>query len=288
MKKRLRTVVIACLGCILIFSCQKESALHTNGEIDYFDIVDKPKSKWNELDTLCDSIYREFGVKIIYEYTPKMIRQGQAFYYPPNYEKALAYTRLMLAKFWLDPLKKNFPKYFKNETPVEYVLMGGGYHNDPIDVQLGQGAGFNGQFYRLGMGSVNEFDQNDKAWLHNHLVILWHEHAHNQDVKYGRGEVFDRISVGTHYNEYWITKSMAEAHNDGFFRPYGGFAPVEDFATTVEHLTRYPKQEVLALVETNEKFKSKYALITKFYMDKGMDLHRLQVVCDSVVNQTNY
>jgi len=289
----MKRVIFSMIGLFLIItgfiSCEKNETLQPiDTEIDYFDIADKPKSKWNELDYLSDSIYNAFGVKVIYEYTPRLIRNGNAFYYPPNYKNALDYTRLMLAKFWLDPLKENFPKYYANETPREYILMGGSYHHDPVSLTVGSGAGFNGQFYRLGMGSVNAFNRSNKDWLFDHLVILWHEHSHNQDVKYGRGVTFDNISVGTYYKEFWVQKSLAQANSDGFFRNYGGFAPEEDFATTVEHITRFPENDVLKLIETNTKLKSKYTYIMKFYADKGMNLHRLQALCDSVIFKTNY
>ncbi|MCA5004300.1 hypothetical protein IPZ78_03905 [Sphingobacterium sp. WQ 366] len=270
-------------------SCEKSEEITTIDEsIDYFDIVDKPKDKWNELDYLCDSIYKAYGTKVIYEFTPKIIRNGNAFYYPATYDKSLAYTRLMVDKFWLKPLKDNFPEYHSKETPREYIIMGGYYHNTPVATNQGSGAGFNGQFYRLGMGGINNFDKQNKANLHDHLVILWHEHAHNQDVKYGRGPLFDNISVGTYYKEQWSTKTLAQANSDGFFRNYGGFAPEEDFATTVEHITRFPENTVTTLINTNDKLKTKYNFVMKFYQDKGLNLHRLQVLCDSVVYKTNY
>lgn len=289
MKTFLKTIALLVMCFFVLQSCDKNEVITDIDEsIDYFDIKDKPKEKWNELDHLCDSIYKAYGVKVIYEFTPKIIRNGNAFYYPANYEKALEYTRLMVAKFWLDPLKNIFPKYYDAETPREYILMGGYYHHDPVATNVGSGAGFNGQFYRLGMGGVNLFDKSNKPWLFDHLVILWHEHAHNQDVKYGRGPLFDNISVGTYYKEYWSTKTLQQANQDGFFRAYGGFAPEEDFATTVEHLTRFPKSDVLTLIETNAKLKAKYNFVTKFYGDKGMDLHKLQQACDSVIYKTTY
>ncbi|OOG19667.1 hypothetical protein BWD42_07075 [Sphingobacterium sp. CZ-UAM] len=277
------------LGISVFHSCKTEENNPTiDQKIDYFDITDKPKEKWNELDSLCDSIYNAFGVKVIYEYTPRLIRTGYAYYYPPSYEKALAYTRLMLAKFWLPTVKKAFPDYFAREIPREFILMGGYYHSTQSDLNAASGAGFNGQFYRLGMGGINMFDKSDKDELYDHLVTLWHEHAHNQDVKYGRSKYFDNISVGTYYKEAWSTKSNSTANKDGFFSAYGGFAPEEDFATGVEYITRKSKQEVLSLIETNEKLKTKYAFIYRFYNDKGMDLHRLHELCDSVVFKTTY
>ena len=287
--KNINFIAILLVILLTTFSCTKsEEILTLDDEIDYFDISDKPKHKWNELDSLCDSIYKAYGVKVIYEFTPRLIRTGAAFYYPPNYHNALEYTRLMVAKFWLDPVKKNFPKYLNTEMPREYILMGGSYHGTQVNIGESSGAGFNGQFYRLGMGSVNLFNKSDRAWLYNHLVILWHEHAHNQDQKYGRGETFDKISAGTYYAEAWTTKSDPDANKDGFFRKYGGFAPEEDFATTVEHITRFSKSSVETFITQSEKLKTKYLYLSKFYNDKGMDLHRLHELCDSVVNKTNY
>lgn len=278
MKKVHLSISIIILAIVVLTACKKEEKLSLPAaNTDYFAINNKPRDKWNALDSLCDSLYRDYGVKIVYEYTPQVIRPNE-FYYPPNYDKALAYTRNVLKRLWLEPLKKDFPAYFKDQTPVEFVLMGGYYHFHPTNTDVGSGAGFNGQFYRLGMGGINQLNLLDKAAVHDHVVILWHEHAHNQDQKYGRGEFFDRISVGTYYKEAWTTKTDAQANKDGFFRRYGGFAPEEDFATTVEHVTRYPKQDVLKLIDTNDKLKIKYNYLYKYYLDKGMDLHKLQQV----------
>lgn len=289
MKKIFAYTLLISIGMIAFLSCSKEDKVPLVKEnIDYFTVTNKPKEKWNALDSLCDSLYKDYGVKIVYEYTPQMI-QPTAFYYPPAYHKALAYTRMIMKRLWLEPTKKNFPEYFKKEIPIEFILMGGGYHSDPIALNIGYGLGFNGQFYRLGMGNVNNLDLSNKDEVHDHLVILWHEHAHNQDVKYGRGEAFNRISVGTYYKEAWNTKTLVNTITDGFFpQPtatpgYGGFAPEEDFATTVEYLTRHPKSEVLKLINSNEKQKIKYNLVNNFYLQKGMDLHKLQSIIYDLV-----
>lgn len=283
MKKLFIYTLLILAGMSAFVSCSKEEKVSLEKEnLDYFAITNKPKEKWNALDSLCDTLYRDYGVKIVYEYTPQMIRPND-FYYPPAYDKALAYTRKVMKTLWLEPLKKNFPDYFKKETPIEFILMGGFYHGHPTNTAIAAGAGFNGQFYRLGMGGINNLDLSNKAAVHEHVVILWHEHAHNQDVKYGRGEIFDRVSVGTYYKEAWSTKNDVQAVTDGFFEAYGGFAPEEDFATTVEYLTRSPKSDAITLINSNEKLKRKYNLVTKFYLDKGMDLHKLQSIVYDLV-----
>ena len=278
---------------MFIIGCSKENYPlgEVDEDIDYFSKREvKPKSQWNELDYLCDSIQKAYGVEIIYEYTPRII-SGNTFFMPPQYEYALPYTRVMLDKIWLKPLKENFPEFFERETPIEFILAGGFVHfNNPTATATAAGAGMNGQFYRLGMGGVNRFSTN-KAWLHDHIVTLYHEHAHQIDHKYGRGYLFDRVSQGKYYGlAGYSSKTEAQAQADGFWKGYGGYAPEEDFATNVEYMVRQPEAWIKSRIVQSKSLdlEKKYKMVHQKYLDMGVDLHKLQIVVDSVVNKVNY
>lgn len=278
---------------LLTTGCKKDN--YPLGEIDetvdYFSKREvKPKSEWNELDYLCDSIQKAYGVEIIYEYTPRIIG-GTTFFMPPQYDKALPYTKVMLNKIWLEPLKKNFPHFFNKETPIEFILAGGFIHfNDPTTTSTGVGSGINGQFYRLGMGGVNNFSTS-KAWLYDHIVTLYHEHAHQIDHKYGRGDLFDRVSQGRYYGlSGYKSKTETEAQADGFWKGYGGYAPEEDFATNVEYMVKYPESWIKGkIVESKSAdLEKKNKMVHQMYLNMGVDLHRLHEMVDSVVHKVNY
>lgn len=281
------------LSIFFLTACKKEN--YPLGEVDenvdYFSKREvKPKSEWNELDYLCDSIQKAYGVEIIYEYTPRIIA-GTTFFMPPQYDKALPYTRIMLNKIWLKPLKEKFPVFFNGETPIEFILAGGFIHfNDPTLTATAAGAGLNAQFYRLGMGGVNNFSTS-KSWLYGHIVTLYHEHAHQIDHKYGRGYLFDRVSQGKYYGlAGYSSRTEAQAQRDGFWRAYGGYAPEEDFATGVEHMVRYPESTIKQLIATSQSLDldTKYKMVHQMYLDMGVNLHELHNVVDSVVYQVNY
>lgn len=280
--------VIGVFLLVIQLGCQKEAALEIKPGVDYFDIKDKPVSKWNALDSLCDTIYRNYGVKVIYEYTPRIL-DGTTFFVPPNYEKALAFTRVVIHKLWLKPLKEQFPSYFSKETPIEFVIVGGYVHFNDITVAgAAAGAGLNAQFYRLGIGGINNFDKTNKSTLMQLMATLYHEHAHQQDHKYGRGYRYDRVSQGEYYGLNFGGKLTSQANIDGFFLPYGGYAPEEDFATSVESMALNTKERVEAMAAANPKLLIKYKMVHQYYLEKGMDLHRLHEVLDSVVYRTNY
>lgn len=285
--------IVLIVSVILFLGCSKDN--YPLGEVDetvdYFSKREvKPRSQWNELDSLCDSIQKVYGVEIIYEYTPRIIA-GTTFFIPPQYDKALIYTKVVLYKMWLQPLKENFPTFFNGETPIEFILAGGFIHfNNPTSNSSAAGAGLNGQFYRLGMGGVNEFST-DKEWLHDHLVTLYHEHAHQIDHKYGRGFLFDRVSQGKYYGlAGYRFKTDEEAQADGFWSGYGGFAPEEDFATSVEYMVRYDEAWIKDKIQVSKSLslETKYKMVHQKYLDLGVDLHKLQLVVDSVANLVNY
>lgn len=296
MKKLLLFVCVIC-----IFGCKKGNYTldEVNENVDFFSKRRvKPQSQWNELDILCDSMQKAYGIEIIYEYTPRII-EGSTFFMPPQYDKALPYTKVMLNKMWLEPLKKNFPTFFNAETPIEFILAGGYVHfNSATITNTAAGAGLNAQFYRLGMGGVNNFST-EKKWLFDHIVTLYHEHAHQIDHKYGRGYFYDRVSQGKYYGltGYYYVKDANgklrertddEAQKDGFFKPYGGYAPEEDFATSVEYMVKYPESKIRTFAARNADLDKKYKIVHQKYLDMGVDLHKLQIMVDSVANKVIY
>jgi len=289
----MKKIILLFVSAIIFYGCSKDNypLNKVDENIDYFSKREvKPSSQWNALDSLCDTIRREYGVEIIYEYTPRIIA-GTTFFVPPQYEKALPYTKIVLERMWLKPLKENFPKFFNGETPIEFILAGGFIHfNSPTTTSTAAGAGLNAQFYRLGMGGINNFSTN-KTWLYNHLITLYHEHAHQIDHKYGRGYLFDRVSQGKYYGlAGYVGISELQAQKDGFWKGYGGYAPEEDFATNVEYMVRYNEAWIknAILVSESQDLDMKYKMVHQMYLDLGIDLHQLQIVVDSVANKVNY
>ena len=290
--------ILFALSILCIVACAKDN--YPLGEVDenvdYFTKrTVKPKSQWNKLDSLCDSIQKAYGVEVIYEYTPRII-SGNTFFMPPQYDKALPYTQIMLDRMWLKPLKEKFPVFFNKETPIEFILAGGFVHfNNPTTTSTAAGAGMNAQYYRLGMGGVNNFSKN-KGWLHDHIVTLYHEHAHQIDQKYGRGDLFDRVSQGKYLGTPGYTTLGGNndpdttAQKAGFWRPYGAFAPEEDFATSVEYLVKFSEATIKSMLEKSKNLdlERKYRMVHQKYLDMGVDLHKLQIVVDSVANKVNY
>jgi len=260
--------------------------------IDYFSKKSiKPKSQWNELDFLCDSMQKAYGIEIIYEYTPRIIGTS-TFFFPPQYDKALPYTKIMLDQIWLKPLKNNFPEFFERETPIEFILSGSFIHfNTFTNTGATVGAGLNGQYYRLGMGGVNAFSKTDKNWLYKHITTLYHEHAHQIDHKYGRGQLFDQVSSGRYYGLNGYDKvSLQQAQKDGFMEGYGGYAPEEDFATNVEYMARFTEAQIKAIIMVSKSsdLETKNRMVYNMYKNLGMDLHKLNRVLDSAVYRVNY
>ncbi|WP_293916821.1 MULTISPECIES: putative zinc-binding metallopeptidase [unclassified Sphingobacterium] len=286
------TITLLVLFALLSFAgCAKDSTKinQIDESTDYFTKKEKkPKSAWNELDYLADSIQKAYGVEIIYEFSPRTIT-GSTFFVPARYDQALEYTKVILDKIWLKTLKERFPKFFNTETPIEFIIVGGFVHFNDITVSASAaGAGLNAQFYRLGMGGVNNFSKTNKNWLRSHISTLFHEHAHQIDHKIGRGHIYDRISQGEYYGLTYGSRSDAQANDDGFFTAYGGYAPEEDFATTVESITLKPKSEIQTIISKNPKLETKYKMVYQKYLDMGIDLHELQPILDSLVYQVNY
>jgi hypothetical protein len=119
--------------------------------------------------------------------------------------------------------------------------------------------------------------------MREHICIVYHEHAHQLDQKFGRPKGYDQVSQGTYYDLQYGSRTTEQAQKDGFFRNYGGYQAVEDFATTVEAMIRFPKDSILRIVAKNIKLATKYNMVNKFYLDKGIDLHLMQAKLDSTV-----
>lgn len=276
-------VVIA--SSAFITSCKKDTTIAIDEPIDYLSIK---KGPWNGLDSLTDSLFKNYGVRVFYEFNPRII-DPTTFYVPAQYEKAKFYTKNVIERLWLEPLKKNFPKFLNDQKPIEFLILGTYVHFNSISSGLAAGAGLNGQFYRLGMGGADVL-LTTKAAVREHMNILYHEHAHQLDQKFGRGYAYDRVSQGTYYQLNYFYKPNGqrrtdnEAQIDGFFTPYGGFAPEEDFATSVEFMMRYSKAQIQTMIAKNPKLATKYQMVYKFYLDKGIDLHQMHDILDQVAS----
>jgi substrate import-associated zinc metallohydrolase lipoprotein len=277
MKQVIKLSFIAALITLTCFSCLKDKEPVVNDTIDYFS-VDAPR---NGLDSLIDSIRHTYGLRVIYKFEPRVI-DPTTFFVPAMYDKALPYTKNVVEKMWLEPISIFAPAFLKDQIPVEFLTVGTGIHFNSITAGTAAGAGLNAQYYRLGMGDVNNY-RLSRAWIREHICILYHEHAHQLDQKFGRPKGYDQVSQGTYYDLQYYTKTDAQAQRDGFFRAYGGYQAVEDFATTVEAMIRFPKDSVLRIVAKNSKLETKYRMVNAFYLSKGIDLHLMQVKLDSVV-----
>lgn len=261
-----------------ITGCKKEEKITIDQPIDYTAIKKGPK---NGLDSLTDSLFNTYGVRVFYEFNPRII-DPTTFYVPAQYDRAKLYTKYVVEKLWLEPLKKHFPRFLQDQKPIEFLILGTYVHFNSISSGTAAGAGLNGQFYRLGMGGADGMAFT-KAGLRAHMNTLYHEHAHQLDQKFGRGYLYDRVSQGTYYQLNFQTKSLAQANTDGFFTAYGGFAPEEDFATTVESIVGLTRAQVQTIIAKNPKLATKYQMVYKFYLDKGIDLHEMHDILDQVV-----
>lgn len=285
--KKIYILVLAVVfaSSAFITGCKKDTTIAIDEPIDYLSVK---KGKWNGLDSLTDSIFKNYGVRVFYEFNPRII-DPTTFYVPPQYEKAKFYTKNVIERLWLEPLKKNFPKFLSDQKPIEFLILGTYVHFNSISSGLAAGAGLNGQFYRLGMGGADALPAT-KASVRDHMNTLYHEHAHQLDQKFGRSYAYDRVSQGTYYQLNYLrkpdgtTRTNTDAQNDGFFTPYGGFAPEEDFATTVESLIRYSKAQIQTIIARNPKLATKYQMVYKFYLDKGIDLHQMHDILDQVAS----
>jgi substrate import-associated zinc metallohydrolase lipoprotein len=277
MKHAIKLFLFACCITVICFSCQKDEAPVVNNTIDYFS-AGVPQ---NGLDSLIDTIQHKYGLRVIYKFDPRVI-DPTTFFVPALYDKAKAYTKNIVEKMWLEPISIYAPEFSKHQIPIEFLTVGTAVHFNSISSGGAAGAGLNAQYYRLGMGDVNNYAFT-RAWLREHMCILYHEHAHQLDQKFGRPVGYDQVSQGTYYDLQYASKSDATAQKDGFFRAYGGYQPVEDFATTVEAMLRFTQDSVLKIVAKNPKLETKYKMVNKFYLDKGVNLHLMQQKLDSVV-----
>lgn len=268
------------LAIVAFVSCKKESKLEKEDPIDFLELVQNPVK--NGLDSIIDTIQRDYGVKVFYQFTPRII-DPTTFFTPTSYDRALSYTNIMINKLWLGPLKQRFPKFWAKEKPIEFLIVGSAIKFNSIASGGAAGAGLNGQFYRLGMGAVDNLSFTNKTALRSHITTLYHEHAHQMDHKYGRGYDYDRVSQGNYYGIAYSSRTTAQAQTDGFFEPYGGYAPEEDFATTVGACLTFTKDSVLRIVAKNPKLKTKYEMVYQKYLNMGMDLHDMKNYLDSAV-----
>ncbi|TKC03931.1 substrate import-associated zinc metallohydrolase lipoprotein [Pedobacter frigoris] len=281
----LMVLAVMFIASTFITGCKKDDEIVVEELIDYTAVK---KGPWNGLDSLTDTIFKNYGVRVYYEFNPRVI-DPTTFYVPPQYDKAKLYTKYVVEKLWLEPLKKNFPMFFNNQKPIEFLILGTYVHFNSISSGTAAGAGLNGQFYRLGMGGADKIAYT-KAGLRDHMNTLFHEHAHQLDQKFGRGYLYDRVSQGTYYQLNYLrkpdntTRTDNDAQLDGFFTPYGGFAPEEDFATSVESMIRYSKAQIQTIVAKNPKLANKYQMVYKFYLDKGIDLHQMHDILNQVAS----
>ncbi|HVI46345.1 MAG TPA: putative zinc-binding metallopeptidase [Chitinophaga sp.] len=277
MKQVIKLFILTGLVAMTCLSCLKDKSPAITDTIDYFAI---PKPV-NGLDSLIDTIQHTYGLRVIYKFDPRVI-DPTTFFVPASYDKAKGYTKYVVEKMWLQPISIFAPDFAKNQIPIEFLTVGTAIHFNSISSGGAAGAGLNAQYYRLGMGDVNSFSIN-RAWIREHINILYHEHAHQLDHKFGRPKGYDQVSQGTYYDLQFQYKTDDQAQKDGFFRAYGGYQPVEDFATTVEAIMRFPKDSVMKIIAKNPKLEVKYKMVNAFYLSKGIDLHMMQVKLDSVV-----
>ncbi|PZP49109.1 MAG: hypothetical protein DI598_08585 [Pseudopedobacter saltans] len=184
---------------------------------------------------------------------------------------------------WLGPMKQRFPKFWAEQKPVEFLIIGSSIRSSSITAGTSTSAAINAQFYRLGMGNIDNLTF-AKANIRAHLCLIYHEHAHQMDNKYGRGYAYDRVSQGEYYGIAFTSRNDEQAQKDGFFSAYGGYAPEEDFATTVEACIRFDKDSIMKIVAKNAKLKTKYEMVYNKYLGMGIDLHQMKVYLDSAAN----
>ncbi len=262
---------------MLMVACIKEETI----------ILDPPAEKplpENATDSLILEMEEQYQTKIIYRWD-RRYTSSDAKVSPVKFELVLPYLN-MIRDFWIRPYDDQLPEFMRYHIPVEIILVG-----STIRYHEGEEQGFNaaGQaisFSRILLAGVNEYSPTDSFWISQQILTMHHEFAHTMDKKYGRPKGFDAISKGKYAGSTSFTQfNLETARERGFWVPYGMSNEAEDFATFVEAFIELPKNELITIVETNDRLKQKYEKVHEYYLKHGIDLHEVQKIVDNKLNQ---
>lgn len=271
-------------GIMLLFimlaafaSCQKEAAIP-------YEPYEKEPPPTDPTDRAIYDIMNDYQTKIIYKYD-RRYKSADAFAAPPAKEFVLPYIENVIRKVFIAAYDRQKTDFMREHMPIEMVMFG-----TSINYVEGGESNFraSGTAYglsRINITGVNSYDISNPGWIRGQYATLHHELAHILDKKYGRPVGFDAVSKGlyaggTAYGRF----TQQEARARGFWRNYGMTNEAEDFASWVDGIVTTKKEDVLQIVEGNELMKKKYQMVYNFYMDKGIDVHDLQVYLQNILD----
>lgn len=268
--------IIFILLTVLIGACSKESLI----PYEPHEVIEPE----NPTDRAIYELQDEYQTKIIYRYDRRYISTS-AFAVPPKYELVLPYIDNVIRKLFIAPYDRQKTDFMREHMPLEMIMFGTSMNYVEGGESNFSASGMAFGLSRVIITGVNAYDLNNPGWLRGQYATLHHEFAHVLDKMYGRPRAFDNVSKGlyaggTSYSAF----SQATARSRGFWRNYGMLNESEDFATWVDGIVTTPKDEVLQIVSGNSYLEQKYQLVYNFYLERGIDLHKLQVYLQEILD----
>ncbi|WP_461531962.1 substrate import-associated zinc metallohydrolase lipoprotein [Sinomicrobium sp.] len=272
-----RLLVASAVLFVLFTACEKEDAIP-------YEPYEEAEVPTDPTELAVYNILQEYQSKIIYRYD-RRYKSADAFAAPPDHDMVLPYINNVIRKLYIAPYERQKTDFMREHMPIEMVMFGTSLNYVEGDERNFSASGVAYGLSRIIITGVNGYDLNNPSWLRGQYATLHHEMAHVLDKIYGRPIGFDKVSTGlyaggTAYNVF----SQAEARERGFWRNYGMTNESEDFATWVDGLVTNPKEEVLEIVSANDLLNQKYQMVYNFYLDRGIDIHELQVYLQQILD----
>ena len=250
------------------------------------------------LDQFIDENFtQEYNMAIRYRFVDRYVNPGERVT-PPRLEVVMPMLDF-IQEFWIDPYLEvdNGEEFFRDNVPVEIVLLGGFIFNDDGTVTLGTAdAGA-----QITFTNVNAIDPEDPDWVALQLQTVYHEFAHIVHQKFRLPASFETISQNGYTSAgSWFNLLDEEALERGFVSPYATSSPNEDFAETVAFylfdeffFKNFIVQEDSCTTAACEnanigktRIATKLAAITEHYeRNTGVDLEELRTVIQSKLEE---
>lgn len=248
----------------------------------------------DEIDQyLQENFVDRLGVAVRYKYVDRYVDQTKRVS-PPAREVVIPMMDF-LNEFWIDPYVAvpNGSQFFRNHVPAEIVLIGSSIFNEDGTVTLGTAdAGA-----RITLTECNDIDVNDREWVFQQLLVIYHEFAHIVHQRYDLPPNWQLISPEGYTSAgSWYNLTEAEALERGFVTNYATLNFNEDFAEMVSSILydpdfyeRYIEDETnctsTACERRNEgraKLRQKYNSVLNHYQAvTGVDLLSVRSVIQS-------
>lgn len=257
------------LALVILVSCNKKGEVIPYEEPDIVWNVDNPT------DSLIKDMYDRYQTKIIYKWDQRYISTS-AVATPPRFELIYPYIDVVIQKLFVSSYDSQNSEFMRRNLPIQLLLVGSRINYNNGEEASFTGSGAAAQFSRIMVAGINEYNLENRSWLGSQVATLHHELAHALDKKYGRPLTYDEVSKGLYAISTSFTSfTESEARSRGFWRPYGMSNESEDFASFVDGIVGNPEDEVMEIVNQNERLKKKYHLIMNFYKELGIDLHEI-------------